>query len=164
MDVELSAYSIGAGDPLTLTIRGFEDASSATVLGLQIFGVGVAETYFRMGTSLSVIPKDGEIEAMLERTDSLGAGSICEIKRLELSGPQGVIALLVGGRDFNRTFFRVHAEANEAPPVTAADVAAVASEIESKREDYFAQPLGDPSRLTSKRLGSPRITTACTTI
>jgi hypothetical protein len=54
MDVRLSAYSIALGEPLTIKVGGNKAVEDTTQLGLQVFGVGEAETSFRLLITLPI--------------------------------------------------------------------------------------------------------------
>jgi hypothetical protein len=146
--LQLSAYSIAEDEPLTLKVSDHPSLSEATSLRLRLLSVEEAETAFRLATGLPATFKDGELEATLGGTNAGGAlkaGDVYEVKALEPTGQEKVLATLIGERDFRRTCFRVKADASE-PPLTAEEAVQAAREIERQREEKYAEPLGAPAR------------------
>lgn len=90
---------------------------------------------------------DRRLQATLPRAGGPEPDKTYEVKALELQGSdEFTIAMLVGGRDFPRLFFRTRAHPDE-PAMTAEDVAAAAYQIEKEREAQFVVPLGDADDL-----------------
>lgn len=146
--LRLSSYSLAQDESLTFRISDHPSLAEATVLGLRLLGVEEAETAFRLATGMPATMKDEELEATLNDTNAGGllrAGSVYEVKALEPSDQHGILATLIGGLDFPRTCFRVKADASE-PSLTAEEAVQAAGEIERRREEMYAEPLGDPTR------------------
>lgn len=146
--LRLSSYSVANAEPLTFRVSNHPSLDRATFLGLRLFGVEEAETAFRLATGLPVTLRNGELEATLDRTNAGGAleeGKVYEVKALEPSDQEEVLATLIGGRDFPRTCFVVKSDAGESA-LTAEEAVQAANEIEGRREEMYARPLGDWTR------------------
>ena len=101
--LRLSAHSIVKGEPLTLRVGDHPALESATVLGLELYGVEEAETTLRLATGLAATFADDELVATMgtNTSDSLREGHIYEVRRLKpVDGEGNELASLLGGRDF----------------------------------------------------------------
>lgn len=141
------------GEPLTLAVGDHPALADATTLGIQLFGVEEAETTFRLGTGLPATVVDGQLVATMDQTnvaDMLQEDCIYEIAYLEPGDSEGNAAVsLRGGTDYPSTFFRVKADPSE-PSLTPEQAADSAHEMEGRREEMYAEPLGDPSVLNAQ--------------
>lgn len=145
--LRLSAHSVLKGDPLTLTIGGHPALADATVVGIELYRVQEAETALGLMTGLHATFADGELTAFLEAniSDMLREGCVYEVRYLKPADIGGnELVSLLGGTDFPRTFFRVKADPGE-PDLIAEQAAERARDVERRREEMYAEPLGDPS-------------------
>lgn len=151
--LRLSDHAVSKGEPLTLTVGDHPALAEATTLGIRLFGVEEAETTFRLGTGLPATVVNGELEATMDGTnvaDVLYEDHLYEIANLEPADGEGNVAMsLLGGTDFPRTFFRVKADPSE-PSLTPEQAADSAREVEERREELYAEPLGDPSATNAR--------------
>lgn len=145
--LRLSSHALVRGDSLTLRIGGHEGLGNARALGIHLYGVEEAETAFRLSTTLPAALVNGELEAIIEAAiapDTMTAGRLFEIFTLVLVDQEGAATELRGGSDFPRTFFKVKSDPGE-PAISSEQVAECVREVERRREEMYAAPLGDPS-------------------
>lgn len=150
--LRLSAHSIPKGEPLTLTLGDHPALAQAVGVGLDLYAVKEAETTLGLGTGLTATFADGELTATIDANLSnvLQEGAIYEVAYLKPADVGGnELVSLLGGLDFKRTFFRVKADSGE-PALTAEEAAQSAREVQSRREEMYAEPLGNPALLDAK--------------
>jgi hypothetical protein len=149
----LSDHALSKGESLTLTLGDHPALAGITILGIRLYGVEEAETALRLGTGLLATVVDGELVATIDKSnvaDMLQEDQIYEIAYLDLSDAEGnVTVTLLGGQDFSRTYFRVKADPDE-PSLTAEEAANCAREVQRRREEMYAEPLGEPDGVEAK--------------
>jgi hypothetical protein len=129
-------------EPLTVKIAGHAGAADVSSVSVYVVEVGDADFNSSLGTGAEVDARGQELEVTLA-PGLFNKGAVYELTSLELVGPQGVVAELIGGRDFPRTFFRTR-NTDEEPPASAEEAAATARQVVAERERRYAAPLGDP--------------------
>lgn len=145
MEVRLSSYSASVGESVTIEVLDYDRASETTILGITVLEVGPADFNSMMTTGLPAVLRDEKLEATLNLGDFFKPGTVYEIGTLNPTAQEDALEHLTGGTDFDRTFFRVKAAADELP-ASAEEAAEEARRIEEEREAGYAKPLGDPSR------------------
>jgi len=140
--IEVWPSSISPGEELRITVRGAPIPPRPDHLRINVFRVEELETSWYQETSPECRVRATTIYSRLPATEQLTPDSPYEIRRVELLTGETPIAVLLGGRDFARTFFYV-VELGSAKRKMP-EVRLQALDVEERRRLLFAQPLGGP--------------------
>jgi hypothetical protein len=141
IEVALSSSSIPPGSETEISISGYARQSSISGISIQLHQLEEAETFWQRSVDrLETNRTDSTLTAVIAVTDDFLPGTLHEIAQLEMYKGEEIVDVIVGGRDFVRTFIEVR-EPSEVER-TQADLRLHAHDLEARRKVVFDRPLG----------------------